>query len=163
MRDVSILFLILTALWALPFAAPHDDLFYVPDNLKSNVAFWEIIYQRIPSDRGLLHDADSLRVIYDTVRVTGLSGRARSRAMKEHLNELSRALRALPATDPSQRDSLMLHVAAAWGRELTPDEAAAAAERIRFQLGQRDRFIQGLERSGRYINRIQEVFRENGL
>jgi hypothetical protein len=29
------------------------------------VAFWESVYQSVPGDRGLLHDQDSLRVIYD--------------------------------------------------------------------------------------------------
>ncbi len=33
-----------------------------------------------------------------------------------------------------------------------------AIENVRFQLGQKDRFLQGIERSGRYLAKIKEIF-----
>lgn len=141
----------------------HNDLLYVPEALKPNVAFWELIYQRVPSDRGVLHDQDSLRVIYDTLMVDKVSGRAKSRMVKGGERGIEELLREMAGLDSSQWDESMRKAAAAWGRPLSPDELRDAAARVRFQLGQRDRFIKGLERSGRYLDKIKEVFTEYGL
>jgi membrane-bound lytic murein transglycosylase D len=35
--------------------------------------------------------------------------------------------------------------------------------RLRFQLGQKDRFIQGIYQSGRYLSQMEQIFREEGI
>lgn len=40
---------------------------------------------------------------------------------------------------------------------------AAHRKRLRFQLGQSNRFIEGLENSGRYLPQVEEIFRKRGL
>ncbi len=41
--------------------------------------------------------------------------------------------------------------------------AASKPGRLRFQLGQRDIFINGIQQSGHYIRQMEEIFREEGL
>ncbi|MFH0920505.1 MAG: transglycosylase SLT domain-containing protein [Fibrobacterota bacterium] len=159
------LFLFLASLM-LPItveAADCNQILYVPENLRQNVAFWERIYQQVPSDRGLMHDQDSLRVVYDTLFVGNLQGRARSRACGKKEKEITAILSAMAVTDKGQWDSTMQFYGRLWGRELSPEEWRAAAERVRFQLGQKSHFILGIQRSGRYLDKIKQVFRENGL
>jgi len=51
----------------------------------------------------------------------------------------------------------------AWGEQASSTELTEAAERLRFQRGQRDRFEQGLKRSKRWRKRIRAIFREQDL
>jgi hypothetical protein len=44
-----------------------------------------------------------------------------------------------------------------------PNKFRKAASRIRFQLGQRDKFYLGIYFSGRYLTEMEKVFREEGL
>ena len=163
MRSSSLLFLLLAPALLASQELAHTDMLYVPENLKPNVAFWEITYQNISSDQGLMHDMDSLRVIYDTIRADSLSGRSRTRMIRDEERRIGSLLRGMAASVPSEWDSSMQRIAACWGRALSPDELIAASNRVRFQLGQRDRFIRGLERSGRYLNRIIQIFQEYAL
>ncbi|MDG1851616.1 MAG: LysM peptidoglycan-binding domain-containing protein, partial [Gammaproteobacteria bacterium] len=50
-----------------------------------------------------------------------------------------------------------------WGRETPNERLARAAVNIRWQLGQSDRFIAGIKRSGAYRSHIEEVIRAKGL
>ncbi len=50
-----------------------------------------------------------------------------------------------------------------WGAEGTPARLLAAVDSIRFQLGQSDRFKEGLVRSGAWASHIAEVFANQGL
>ena len=143
--------------------ADHNELFYVPENLKANVAFWETIYRNVPGDRGLLHDMDSILVIYDTLITGDRKGRTRSRFVSQHVNSITEKFKTMAWTDRSGWDSSMLKLEAAWGRELSAEELERAADKVRFQLGQRDNFIRGIERSGRYMDTIRVIFTENGL
>ena len=42
-------------------------------------------------------------------------------------------------------------------------EEAGVLDRVRFQLGQRDRFLQGIYYSGRYMEEIEKIFAAEGL
>jgi membrane-bound lytic murein transglycosylase D len=140
-----------------------DTLFYIPEVLQDNVEFWKMIYQKIPHDRGLLHDQDTFRVVYDTLIVSTIQGRARSRGIVKREKEIAETLRKMASLDTAVWDPKMRAYAALWGRALTGEELLAASKRVRFQLGQRDQFIAGLKRSGRYLDKIKEIFRSYDL
>ena len=42
-------------------------------------------------------------------------------------------------------------------------EMAKAASNVRSQTGQRERFIEGVARSGKYMKKMKEIFRSQGL
>ena len=50
-----------------------------------------------------------------------------------------------------------------WGADASRARLLEAAEWVRFQLGQADRFREGLERSGRWESHIARTFAELGL
>jgi membrane-bound lytic murein transglycosylase D len=163
MLKLFLLSLIFAAFAQAPGQPACDSLFYVPENLKDNVEFWETIYQKIPGDRGLIHDQDTFRVIYDTLYASALQGRAHIRAVRKKEMEVADVLKRMAAADTSAWDEKMRSYAAKWGRPLRNDELLAAASRVRYQLGQQDHFLAGLSRSGRYLDQIKEIFRSYGL
>ncbi len=140
-----------------------DSLFYTPECLKDNLAFWQMIYRSIPSSKGLIHDQDSFRIIYDTITVGDYQGRARSLSIRKKEKEVANILKSMSQIDTSNWDPIMRSYALKWGRPLTNNELLAASERVRFQLGQRDHFIEGLKRSGRYLDHIKKILESYGL
>lgn len=137
-----------------------------PEAMKSAVAFWKRVYVEVTTDAGLLHDNEHLGVVYEVLRFDGKSGRS-----KEHLKDARRrhwqaALNRL-ATGGAPRTAAERSVLQAFQKELGRKPSArdlrAARERIRFQLGQRDKFRDGLIRSGAYEAAMRDVFRRAGL
>ena len=131
-------------------------LFPTPDILKDNVAFWKKIYTEVSLKQGLLHDREYPLVIF---KVFDLDAGGRSRGSVE--------------TEKRKVIAILDHLAdqsdSTWTAEektiaqLYKDHAPAnamhgAKERIRFQLGQKERFRQGLERSTMYLDTIRAIF-----
>lgn len=170
--------------------APHT--FEVPENLNSRVEFWKAIYSRYTSDQGVLHDVDNVTRIYATLdfskiaRDPSLSPNAKARARTKLLNatraevqrRLQRLSRANDAIEIKEEQDLQL---LRFFSKLSPAELfkkenkktlesvkanlqrASIKSRVRFQLGQRDKFIQGIYYSGRYLREMEKIFREEGL
>ncbi|MBL8025589.1 MAG: transglycosylase SLT domain-containing protein, partial [Fibrobacteres bacterium] len=106
---------------------------------------------------------DSVRVVYDTI-ITGRSYTPQRRAkIRESVGATSDLLRKMAETNRSDWNARMVAFEKLWGRTLTPDELLAAADRVRHQQGIKERFVEGIKRSGRYLPYIRAVFREYGL
>ena len=69
----------------------------------------------------------------------------------------------MPKRKASDRDVLFLKLFLASGADVTDEELRAAAGRIRWQHGLRDRFREGLERSGRWRDYVKEQFTALGV
>ena len=148
-----------------PAAAPED--FPEPEALTPAVAFWMRVYLEVTSSQGLLHDSQRLGVVYETIRFGDRkSKRARERhidARKKHWRAVLRRL-ARGEEPRDQSGESMLHLfELALGRTPTPGDLHTASRRIRFQLGQRDKFREGIIRSGAYEDAMRAVFRRDGL
>lgn len=167
-------------------------IFEVPENLKSRVAFWKEIYSRYNSDQGVLHDVDDVTRIYATLDFTkiardpSLSPKAKARARTKLLNstraDVQRRLQKLSRIGKASdvKDEQDLQLLRLFSR-LSPTELfkkenkkalksvktslqqASNKRRVRFQLGQRDKFILGIYYSGRYLKEMEKIFREEGL
>lgn len=133
-----------------------DASFPRPAALEPAIAFWKRVYTEVDSDRGFLHDARNLSVIYRTVDYDRREIEQYRRRIQEDLQVLARGRRT-GLTGHQQQ------VLEAWPADVTDEELAAAANRVRFQLGQSDRFVAGLIRSGAYREHIEQVAREKGL
>jgi membrane-bound lytic murein transglycosylase D len=159
--------LLLAALLALPgLVLAADEDFPEPKGIKPAVAFWMRVYLEANTDGGLLHDNELLDVVYENIRFEGADGRRKERikdARREHWEQVVRRL----ALDPTPRDEAEREILQAFDRALGRRPSAAdlrsAATRIRFQLGQRDKFREGLIRSGAYEDAMRDVFRRAGL
>jgi membrane-bound lytic murein transglycosylase D len=144
--------------------AGASDVFPQPPELQPDVDFWVSIFTEYSTAEGVLHDNRNLGVVYDRVAVPAeLSRRERNRRIANRRKELQAVLRALAA---GKRDNLSdeeARVLALWPDGVTNKTLAAAAGRIRFQSGLKDRFRRGLERSGRWRDYVNEQFTALGV
>src|SRR5215510_3536590 len=159
--------LLLLALLALPGSVlAGDEDFPEPKGLKPAVAFWMRVYLEANTDGGLLHDNEYLGVVYENIRFDGAEGRRKENIKDARRDYWEQVLRRL-ALDPTPRDEAEQEILSAFDRALghrpTSIDLRAAAQRIRFQLGQRDKFREGLIRSGAFEDAMRDVFRRAGL
>ena len=159
-KSLPILLFLLVSLSAQ--SAIRED-FPRPEAFDPDVTFWKRIYSEVGTDGGLLHDNRYLGVVYRVIDLPeNGDARQRSRAVDAVREEIREGLLKL-ASDPSADDPLSRELRELWGEDTGPAELRAAADRIRFQLGQRDRFLSGLERSGRWDAWIRQVMRDHDV
>jgi len=148
---------------AIARAPAADPALPYPPQLQRDVNFWVRVYTQIDTNSGYLHDQYNLAVVYDTLRFAPDSPpRARQRRVNRARDHYVAELRRIaggkgPLTPEDQR------IKALWGAEATPQRLLRAADDIRFQLGQSNRFKAGLIRSGAWQKVIASALREEGL
>ena len=134
-----------------------------PAELEPAVHFWIRVYTEITTDAGFIHDQQNLSVVYETLHFDADTGsRERERqvdAEKQRFHDiLARLGQGVPPTTDEERRVLAL-----WGTAGTPTRLAVAADDVRFQLGQADRFKAGLIRAGVWQQNIAQVLAHEGL
>jgi membrane-bound lytic murein transglycosylase D len=146
---------------AQPSAIPR------PPELQRDVDFWIRIYSSVTTRQGVLHDERNLGVVYAVIDLPGDGPNpARRQIISEARDRVAASLReaaealAIGATPTSPEAARAL---ALWGTEATRERLLAAAQSVRFQLGQADRFREGIVRSGRWETHIARTFSELGL
>src|SRR2546421_7433502 len=135
-----------------------------PPELERDVQFWIRVYTEIDTNAGFLHDQYNLAVVYDTLHFApSTSPRERERLVEQARSRYSAALRRIAAAnaDPLSEDDQRIRQM--WGEHVTPAQLREAIEDIRFQLGQADRFRDGLVRSGAWETHIAQVLANLGL
>src|SRR6188508_934593 len=140
-----------------------------PEGIQQDVNFWIRVYTEVNTNEGFLHDERNLGVVYDTLKFgAGSSPRDRQRMVDErrdlHISALRRIIAALP--NEATRDALSAddkRLLALWGPNPSTIILRDATARIRFQLGQADRFREGLMRSSSWSTHIAETFANQGL
>jgi membrane-bound lytic murein transglycosylase D len=156
----------------------HSD-FLVTTELRKQVEFWKRIYGEYGTHQSVIHDARYVDVVYEVVSIDPTSGprelSRRVKAAKERwrkvllsLHQKNRTLRSgelsadLRTPTLSEDERQALH---ALERVQEPHKFLNAAHRrrLRAQLGQKDRFREGLIASGKYLAMMEEVFRREGL
>jgi membrane-bound lytic murein transglycosylase D len=144
--------------------AQSDELFPRPPELEPAVQFWTRVYTEIDTRSGFIHDALRLDIVYQTVRFTDdMSPRERRRRV-ERLVDLDRnILHKLAGGAREGLNGEEQRVLALFPEGTSNAEFRAAADRLRFQLGQSDRFRAGLVRSGAWKPFIYEVLDQEGL
>ena len=166
-RPARIAFLALLAVWAAPVLARGD--IPRPEGIQQDVNFWLRVYTEVTTNEGLLHDERNLSVVYDTLKFgSGGSSRERQRIVDDRRDRHIAALRRIIAALPNEgaRDALSAEdkkVLALFGPNPNAIILKDATTRIRFQLGQADRFKEGLIRSSSWEAHIAETFANQGL
>jgi membrane-bound lytic murein transglycosylase D len=91
------------------------------------------------------------------------SNRAREARTDAAKAKYQAALRSLATGKRSDLSAVERHVLALWGPGVSNATLRAAVENVRFQLGQADKFRDGVVRSGLWEPHIRDVFAEKGL
>jgi membrane-bound lytic murein transglycosylase D len=157
-----------------------DSVFEVPAGLKYRVAFWREIYSKLSTNQGLIHDSVYPEVVYETIDFNYIRHNTKlnafqmekqreeliSKRKKEIANQLVRLNSWLHQKKTekglSPADLRVWHL---FEKIRNPNKflAAAAKKRIRFQLGQKDRFMLGIYYSGQYLSSMEAIFRNQRL
>lgn len=148
----------------VPFTAPcADSPFVRPAELEADIAFWRRIYTEVTTEGGLLHDPDDLSIVYDVLEFpSDLSPSTRSKRIEDAKKKYARVLDRLAsgATDLSEQE---IRIQDLWPQGTKRSRFEQAAESVRFQLGQSDRFREGIVRSGAWRQHIADTFERMGL
>jgi len=143
-----------------------SDLFPVYPGIKPNVLFWKKVYAKYSTTDGIIHDSRNLNIIFEVIK---FEKRERRNAKKINRDRTEKAkkkyvmiLKKL-ARDPSTSAPEARRVAALFGPKANGVTFQRALRNIRCQVGQKDRFREGLIRSGAYLDEIKQIFRSYGL
>ncbi|HEX3602724.1 MAG TPA: transglycosylase SLT domain-containing protein [Steroidobacteraceae bacterium] len=165
MRLIATLALLIAPLiGAAPATADMADPFTYPPQLEPDVRFWIRVYTEVSTDQGLLHDDWFLGLVYEVLRFEPSdSPRQRERTVEQAKARYAALLRRFAAGDTADLTPHEHRILDAFGEKATPAEFRAAIDRIRFQLGQADRFHEGLIRAQTYEASISRVLAERGV
>jgi len=144
-------------------AAAEESPFVRPAELEPDIAFWRRVYTEVTTEGGLLHDQDDLGVVYEVMKLpSDLSQKQRQKRIEDAKKKYSRILDRLAAgaTDLSEEEQRVLDL---WPKGTRRSRFEEAAEGVRFQLGQSDRFREGIVRSGAWREHIAATFKKMGL
>ena len=128
--------------------------------ISANVKFWEDVYSRYSTRQGILHDTDDLGRVYAVIDLVDWEMPDSAKINSERIKDAKARIHALltdlgsgipPRTAEEQRIAGLFPKQ----RHTTYHEAR---ENIRLQIGQSDRFKEGVIRSGRYLAAIQTNF-----
>src|SRR5882672_7358553 len=140
------------------------DPFVHPPQLERDVRFWIRVYTEVTTDQGLLHDDWNLGLVYEVLRFDPAASPAqrerRVAEAKARYTSLLKRFAAGSADDLTPHERRILH---AFGERATPADFRDAIERIRFQLGQADRFHEGLIRSAVWEKQIARTLTQHGV
>jgi membrane-bound lytic murein transglycosylase D len=144
-------------------SAGSENPFVRAAEIEPDIQFWVRVYTEVTTNGGFVHDDRKLGIVYEVMRFPENLARAeRQRQVQEAKEKYSAILRRLAngssATSPEEK-----RVRALWPESISARALNEAAERVRFQLGQADRFREGLIRAGAYEAHIAETLANMGL
>ena len=148
------------------------DPFPQPPELRDAVDFWRRVFAVWRRDQVVFHDTENLGIVYDVVELPGPVAdsqtprqqayvRVRRQSLERGLRELARRVKyrmGLNGLNKEQQRLLDVIRRGAGAHVL-----AGADSRVRSQRGMRERFLEGLEISGRYDRIMRDIFRDAAL
>ena len=137
--------------------------FPTPEILKNNVAFWKKIYTETSLKEGLLHDYEYPMIIYKKIYIGTKSSRQRKRIIRNEIEQIKTLLSTIETQPESTWPATAKEIVALFNKYATVDALKDAADRIRFQKGQRERYKRGLYRSGAYLDTIKAIFTQYNI
>ncbi len=166
----SFLFLVAAVPAGGALASSSETAFPRSSSLVPAVDFWKDIFTQWDADEIVYHDGRDLSRVYEVHRLPPADGTYRREREREALRAgwkeaLERDLDLLGRADAvyDSLDGRLYRLYAIWDQSRDPAVYRAAAENIRSQRGIRERFLGGVARSARYMDRFREIFREEGV
>jgi membrane-bound lytic murein transglycosylase D len=152
------------ALVAVPEAKPDANPFPQPPELDRDVRFWIRVYTEVTTEQGLLHDDWNLGIVYEVLRFdAGESPKQRERTVMAAKARYAALLRRFAAGDTDNLTAHERRILHAFGSTASPAVFRDSIDRIRFQLGQADRFHEGLQRAQVFERNISKVLAQRGV
>ncbi|NCF26494.1 MAG: transglycosylase SLT domain-containing protein, partial [Gammaproteobacteria bacterium] len=151
-------------LWCSAALAEPAGGFSRPVALEPDILFWTKVYTQVDTRGGLIHDNSHLGVVYEVLRFPERAGRRTQRRLVKAAKQRNKSI--LLRLAKGKRENLTqdeARVLALWPEGVSNKTLRAATRRLRFQLGQSDKFQAGLARSGIWEAHIREILIGMGL
>jgi len=162
-RCAALLFLIVIS-YSLNSYARDDIPFPRPAAIEHDVQFWQRVYTEVSTSEGLIHDDANLAVVYEKISIPeSYSNKQRQRYIDNVKDKYKAILSSLSQGNRSGLSAEEQRVLNLWPVRVSNGELREARDRIRFQLGQSNKFRAGLIRSGAWKPYILKTLDEMGL
>ncbi|WP_457572905.1 transglycosylase SLT domain-containing protein [Desulfolithobacter sp.] len=161
---VLCLFCVLTGLLAATGVAAES--FPVYPAIRDNVRFWEKVYSQYSSRQGILHDKEDLSRIYDVIELVDWQTPGAARINRKMIKLARKRYKAILADLAAGKKPLTREarrIRALFPAKTSRKTFRRARNNIRLQIGQKDRFLEGVIRSGAYMGAIRKILRAHGL
>ena len=141
-------------------------MFPLYPSIENNFKFWEQIYSTYSLNDAVIHDSDDLSRIYEVVPMLDptLPGAKtkNSKSLQDKRDNYSKLLHKISISQKAATAEEERILAMFKGPKRFKD-MAKAAKSVRSQTGQKERFSKGVTRSGKYMKKMKEIFRFQGL
>lgn len=175
-KCILLLLPIIGAVSVPAYSAPRDLLpeFRVPAGgvLRESVDFWIRIYGKLSTKEGVIHDSKYPTLVYGEYDFRKYA-KKRQQVVKLEKERIKKVLLRLHAAgvgmDSSKikdlKDPEEKRIAELFKNIDGPSKFLDAAhyKRVRFQLGQKDQFLEGVKLSGEYLPFMEAIFIKRGL
>lgn len=147
---------------------------YNPRGLEGRVEFWKLIFARYGKDHRVFHNRKYPEIIYSVIDFSEYEASLRGKALmdaklREVDKEKAKIISALLhlASGNKARNDFESRIDQLYsglkGNKRSLMREGAKEELIRYQTGIKERFRDGLVRSGRYLKAIEHIFVSEGL
>jgi len=128
-------------------------------SITHNVNFWEKIYAHYSLTEAVIHDSEDLSKIYDVIPLLGddLPGATRLNVIFQKQAQEKYRVMLKKLADQKPTNSAEKRVAALFTGKNRRNELLQAADHVRSQRGQKERFLAGVIHSGRYMKEIKKI------
>ena len=171
-KTIQLIYLGIALLIVRPAAVGTSEILPKPDPfpaypcLQRNVDFWKKVYTEYTLEQGIIHDSWNVSIMYEVIDLEDEDQLGASKINKKRIrlaegkykNILTKLARGKPPSSPDEQRVLDL-----FGPTATRKDFEQARRHIRCQLGQMDRFQEGIIRSGACLEQIKAVFESYGL
>lgn len=136
--------------------------FATPPGLKSQFSFWVKIYSKYTSEQAVIYDVKNPGIVYEVLTLPeyAISNHSKDEKIKKAVEKYKKILLNLAnkknKTSGFTEDEKRVH-------SLVGSDYTNATVRVRAQKGQKNQFKKGIVRSGRYIEKINNILIKNGL
>lgn len=147
-----------------------------PEGFEQDVAFWRDIYAKYDRNDVVLHHPRYLGIVYDVVNLSDIDhdprltatekGFAKEKRVEHHRKSVEDALAVLSTNPPATsltHEQWRIRKLFDGINEGDKYRRALFEDGVRAQTGQRDKFVQGLAESGKYLGEIETIFETYGL
>ena len=150
----------------------QENVFEIPRRIEKNIDFWVKIFSFYADSQVVIHDSENLDIIYDVITLDNYSDHNISfhkkwekveDVKKEYCDILKKLSKYNSLVDPKSLTDKERFVFYLWQGIDKPKKYNIAMENIRGQKGLKNRFKEGIIRSGRYMHEIEKIFEKYNL
>ncbi len=153
--------LILVFVLRITEAPASSKNFPLYPKIRTNVRFWQNIYERYSLNEAVIHDSEDLSKVYEVIPLldSTLPGgkRLNTETQKRARKKYAALLRKLSVSSPANREEI--RISSLFSGKNQKKRMARAAANVRSQKGQKERFRTGVLQSRNYIKEMKKIFR----